>query len=141
MSRHGARRLVWCNAGGVDPLNNKLGRTERCALIDGYRYFISFLKSTHTVKGAEKRKYQIKISVLSWQDVLRKKSIFLCSGVWFSIITGVTFLLKELPLSDRGPKGDGSKLSPFSAGVTRLFDYSVIQVGLIAFSSRSNPWM
>ncbi|KTL63077.1 hypothetical protein AA106_18370 [Photorhabdus laumondii subsp. laumondii] len=102
---------------------------------------ISFLKSTNTTKGIEKRKYQIKISVLNRQNVLRKKSIFLYSGVWFLIITGVTFLLKELPLSDRGVKGDGSKLSPFSAGVTRLFDYLVIQVGLIALSSRSNPWM
>ncbi|NHB62177.1 hypothetical protein C5472_13885 [Photorhabdus sp. RW14-46] len=102
---------------------------------------ISFLKSTNTTKGIEKRKYQIKISVLNRQNVLRKKSIFLYSGVWFLIITGVTFLLKELPLSDRGAKGDGSKLSPFSAGVTRLFDYLVIQVGLIALSSRSNPWM
>ncbi|MBS9431730.1 hypothetical protein [Photorhabdus hainanensis] len=54
-------------------------------------------------------------------------------------LIGVTFLLKELPLSDRGAKDDGSKLAPFSAGVTRLFDYSVVQVGLIAFSSRSNP--
>ncbi|WP_205634730.1 hypothetical protein [Photorhabdus namnaonensis] len=51
----------------------------------------------------------------------------------------MTFLLKELPLSDRGTKDDGSKLAPFSAGVTRLFDHSVVQVGLIAFSSRSNP--
>ncbi len=141
MSRHFVQRLVWCNAGRVDPLDNKSERTEGCALIDGYRYLISFLKFTHTVKGTEKRKYQIKISLLNRQNVLRKKSIFLCSGVWFLIITGVTFLLKELPVSDRGTKGDGSKLSPFSAGVTRLFDYSVIQVGLIAFSSRSNPWM
>ncbi|TNH45376.1 hypothetical protein [Photorhabdus luminescens] len=103
----------------------------------------SFLKSTNSVKGKsiEKRKYQIKILIFDRQNVLRKKNTLLCSGVWFLIITGVTFLLKELPLSDRVTKDDGSKLAPFSAGVTRLFDHSVIQFGLIAFSSRSNPWM
>ncbi|MCK3668428.1 hypothetical protein [Photorhabdus noenieputensis] len=124
-------------------LDNKSERIEGCALIDGCCYLSSFLKSTNSVKGKsiEKRKYQIKILIFDRQNVLRKKSMLLCSGVWFLIITGVTFLLKELPLSDRGTKDDGSKLAPFSAGVTRLFDHSVIQVGLIAFSSRSNPWM
>ncbi|TDB51417.1 hypothetical protein [Photorhabdus luminescens] len=124
-------------------LDNKFGRTERCALIDGCGYLSSFLKSTNSVKGKsiEKRKYQIKILIFDRQNVLRKKNTLLCSGVWFLIITGVTFLLKELPLSDRVTKDDGSKLAPFSAGVTRLFDHSVIQFGLIAFSSRSNPWM
>ncbi len=122
-------------------LANKSECTERCALIDGCCYLSSFLKSTNSVKGKsiEKRKYPIKISIFDRQNVLRKKSTLLCSGVWFLIITGVTFLLKELPLSDRGTKDDGSKLAPFSAGVTRLFDHSVVQVGLIAFSSRSNP--